>query len=69
MENKSVAGTEEDFRQGYQDAYNNRGYHPTTVRYVDGYERGLYIRNILDPVVHLTGHGYGNQECPGCKRS
>lgn len=49
--NASVAGTEEDFRLGYMDAYKRRGYRPTTVRYVDGYERGLKLRAILDPDV------------------
>lgn len=48
-ENKRIAGTEEDFRKGYQDAYKRLGYRPTSVRYVDGYERGLYFRRIVDP--------------------
>lgn len=45
----NVAGTKEDFMRGHDDAYYRRGYRPTTVRYVDGYESGLKLREILCP--------------------
>jgi hypothetical protein len=55
VSNKSIAGTKEDYRRGYDDAYYERGYRPNTVQYVDGYERGLYLRRILKPVIKNTG--------------
>ncbi len=45
----SVAGTTADYIQGHNDAYYERGYRPTTVQYVDGYESGRALRLILKP--------------------
>lgn len=44
---EAIAGTAKDFRQGYEDAYLERGYRPTSVQYVDGYERGRAVRLLL----------------------
>lgn len=38
-----------EFNKGYQDAYKRKGYRPTTVAYVDGYEKGLAFRRLVDP--------------------
>lgn len=36
-----------DYQKGLDDAYSQRGYKPTTMAYVDGYENGLKLRKLL----------------------
>lgn len=45
---KDLIGTADDFRRGYDDAYYWRRPSPNSLRYIEGYERGVYVREVTE---------------------
>lgn len=43
----AITGTQDDFRRGYEDAYYWRRPSPNSALYLKGYERGVYVREVL----------------------